>query len=127
MPATINGIGTNYIGKRHIEKHVGVCEKCGQTVTLTSYETRTWFVILFIPIIPLGRKMVLDYCPKCTAHRVVPLVEWQRIKDEAVADALRKTKEHPDDAAAAARRGRRRRGRPHPATVSPPCGSLGCA
>ena len=71
MPTTYNGIGTHYYGKKNIQKRVGACHSCGHNVELVSYDTRLWFVVFFIPVIPLGRKRILDYCPACTRHYAV--------------------------------------------------------
>ena len=88
MPTTYNGIGTHYYGKQHLETHPGVCEHCGRAANLTSYDTRLWFVVLLIPVIPLQRKRVLDYCPHCTRHRVLGLAEWEKLKATRLAEAL---------------------------------------
>jgi len=56
MPVTYNGIGTHYYGKKNLEKRPGPCPHCNRAVELTSYDTRLWFVIFFIPVFPLGRK-----------------------------------------------------------------------
>jgi hypothetical protein len=49
MPTTINSVGTKYFGKKDLEIHVGVCGHCGKEVELQAFETRLWFVILFLP------------------------------------------------------------------------------
>jgi len=103
MPTTYNGIGTHYYGKKHQETRPGVCEHCGREAILASYDTRLWFVVLLIPIIPLERKRILDYCPHCTRHRVFSLKEWEKLKAEQLAEALEKVKAAPDDAGAAIR------------------------
>ncbi len=97
MPQTLNGIGTAYYGKKNIKKDVGTCEQCGWTGQLLSYETIYWFVIVYIPIIPLGRKQLLDYCPKCTHHRSLPLKAWSELKQEAVSTSLNEIKGNPND------------------------------
>src|SRR6266478_589740 len=71
MPTTYNGIGTHYYGKKNITKRPGPCPHCNRAVELTSYDTRLWFVIFFIPVFPLGRKRLLAYCPACTRHYAV--------------------------------------------------------
>jgi len=101
MPTTLNGIGTHYYGKKDLETRVGVCEHCGKEATLRTYETRLWFVIVFVPIIPLGKKQILDECSRCTMHRALPLDEWERIKNEAVSETLGKASADPDDPEAA--------------------------
>ncbi len=68
MPYTVNGIGTHYYGKRNRQVRNGACRSCGRHAELASYDTRLWFVVFFIPVIPLGRKRVVDECPLCTRH-----------------------------------------------------------
>ena len=101
MPSTVNGIGTHYYGKANLEENAGTCEHCGKEATLMTYETRLWFVVLFIPIIPLGKKQVLDECSRCTMHRALPLAEWERLKSEAVSETVEKASQDPDDPDAA--------------------------
>jgi len=101
MPSTINGIGTHYYGQSNVQSRPGLCEFCHQPVELRSYDTRLWFVILFIPIIPLGRKRILDYCPKCTRHRMLALREWDQLKAERLREATELMKNQPDNAEAA--------------------------
>ena len=97
MPSSINGIGTTYYGKKDRHAHFGVCEACNANTELSSYETRLWFIVLFIPIIPLGKRQILDYCPSCTRHRAVPLGEWQRLSNDAIRDVMEKAKQSPDN------------------------------
>lgn len=87
MPSTVNGIGTHYYGKKNVQKRLAACHSCGQTVELVSYDTRLWFVIVFIPIIPLGRKRILDQCPACTRHYVVEAVQWETMRQLEVSGA----------------------------------------
>lgn len=101
MPSTINGIGTTYYGKGNVNTRSGVCEHCKAQAAISSYETRLWFVVLFIPIIPLGKKQILDQCSACTRHRVVPLGEWERVRDEATGEATAKAGRDPNDPEAA--------------------------
>jgi len=97
MPATINGVGTEYYFKSNEESYEGVCEKCGRNVMLQSYETGYWFVILFIPVIPLGKKMIFDYCPSCTNHRMMSLKKWNQVKDDSISKQKKEFDQNPDD------------------------------
>ncbi len=97
MPHTINGIGTHYWGKRNRLERPGVCPHCGKSVQLTSYDTRLWFVVLFLPLVPLGRKRVVDYCPRCTLHGVVKLGDWEQRKGEAVERGMAAMRERPGE------------------------------
>ena len=56
MPSTVNGIGTWYYGKDNLVTRNDRCEFCGNYGELKSYDTTLYFVVVFIPLIPLGRK-----------------------------------------------------------------------
>ncbi len=101
MPYLHNGIGTWYYGKRNVDVHVGPCESCKRTVKLSTYETRLWFVVFLLPVIPLGRKQVFNHCPACTRHRVMPLVKWKQIEAESLRNAMAQAEQNPNDPAAA--------------------------
>jgi zinc-ribbon family len=101
MPTRVNGIGTGYYGKSNLQAFDGVCEHCHRTTKLQNYETRLWFSVFFIPVIPLARKQILNQCPICTWHRAVPFAEWQRVRDSAVGDSAAKWDENRDDPDAA--------------------------
>ena len=64
MPMTINHIGTSYYGKSRIHRRKGTCAFCQRVGELQSYDTTLFFVVLFIPLIPLTRKHVLEECPR---------------------------------------------------------------
>ncbi len=77
MPTTINGCGTTYYGKRDLETIVDTCSSCGKTSALETYETRLYFVLFLIPVVPLGRKKIIDHCHMCSKHIAMPLKDWQ--------------------------------------------------
>jgi len=97
MPTTINGIGTHYYGKNDIEHFQGVCDQCNDATTLCNYETKLWFVVIYIPIIPLGRKMILSDCSSCGQHYVMPLHEWENIKKSEIEGSANEFSENQDD------------------------------
>ena len=101
MTATINGIGTHYYGRKNSRFDIGVCDSCKRTVQLESYETGLYFVILFIPVIPLGRKQILDYCPNCSRHRIMPAHQWKEIKQKAIDSSTEQLAQKMGDPAAA--------------------------
>src|SRR5438128_214219 len=100
MPTTYNGVGTHYYGKKNLQTHPGVCRQCGGSVTLSSYDTRLWFVVVFIPVIPLGRKRILEQCPACTRHFVLDLEKWEAAKQLEISGALDKFRSNPTPEAA---------------------------
>lgn len=95
MPSTYNGIGTSYHGKKNIEKRPGPCPHCNRATELTSYDTRLWFVIFFIPIFPLGRKRIIDYCPACTRHYAVDAQKWETAKQLEISGAQDEYRANP--------------------------------
>jgi tetratricopeptide (TPR) repeat protein len=100
MPTTVNGIGTRYGGKSNVETFFGVCESCHREVQLSNYETKLWFTVFFIPLIPLGKKQIFNYCPSCTRHGAMPLDQWQGIKQNAVEEQRAAWNQSNDPAAA---------------------------
>jgi tetratricopeptide (TPR) repeat protein len=96
MPTRINGIGSAYIGQRNLQVQHGVCESCHNAGQMSSYETRLWFTVFFIPVIPLMRQQILNYCPYCTRHRAMPLHAWRETQTEAIGKAIAAVDANPE-------------------------------
>jgi tetratricopeptide (TPR) repeat protein len=88
MPTTINGIGTSYYGRKNESVRGAHCKSCNRYGNLVSYDTGLYFVVVFIPILPLGRKRILDQCPSCQRHFVLKLHEYESAKQLQVSGAL---------------------------------------
>ncbi len=101
MPYTVNGIGTCYGRKHNVQKILGRCEFCGRTAELLNYETSLCVCVLFIPLIPIAHKQVLNYCPTCRRHRVASAKQWRQITDKSIDAAAGELAQRPDDAQAA--------------------------
>ena len=86
MPTVYNGIGTWYYGKRRIHRVKSSCASCDQLVELESYDTTLFFVVFFIPVIPLGSKRILDSCPSCRQHRYMKLADWEKARSNVLSD-----------------------------------------
>ncbi|OGV66954.1 MAG: hypothetical protein A3K19_03540 [Lentisphaerae bacterium RIFOXYB12_FULL_65_16] len=86
MPAVYNGIGTWYYGKHNRFEHPGQCENCKRGGMLASYDTTEYFVVLFIPLFPIRKRRVIDECPACHKHRVIPLKEWLELRTKTFAE-----------------------------------------
>lgn len=95
MPVTYNGIGTRYVGEKNVQTRPGTCQQCHREVQLRSYDTRLFFVVLFIPIIPLKRMRILDYCPSCTRHYAMEASKWETAKQLEVSGALDRFRSDP--------------------------------
>jgi len=78
MPATVNGIGTHYYGRKNASARRGNCEFCKRLTNLTSYDTREFFCVVYIPLIPMTKYRILDQCSSCRKHRRVTLADFQR-------------------------------------------------
>ncbi|SIO67937.1 Flp pilus assembly protein TadD, contains TPR repeats [Singulisphaera sp. GP187] len=95
MPGTINGIGTHYYGKKNLHVRTAICGACQRQGNLSSYDTRLWFVVVFIPIIPLGRKRIIDQCPSCTRHRVADADAFEQAKQLQISAGLDQYRRQP--------------------------------
>src|SRR2546421_7216499 len=97
MPQVVNGCGTWYYGKKNVERHQGVCRACHRMATLESYDTRLYVVIVFIPIIPLAKKRIIEQCSVCRRHLAMPYSQWQSVQQRSDA-ALVAYRNSPRDA-----------------------------
>jgi len=88
MPSTVNGIGTSYWGKAERVFRRGECEHCVELGDLASYDTTKYFVVVFVPLIPLGKLRIFDECPSCHRHGVMKLREWENLKKSEVEEAV---------------------------------------
>ena len=101
MPTIFHGIGTWYYGKRNLHKREAICPNCGIPSTLSTYDTRLWFMFYFIPLIPLGRKHIIDQCSRCEAHFAPSMKNWIDQKNRLIETALVKMENAPNDPNAA--------------------------
>src|SRR5687768_9999755 len=105
MPMTVNGIGTHYYGKRNVTVRTAACAACHHVGQLESYDTRLWFVIFFIPILPLGRKRIIDDCPSCRRHFVASADTYEQARQLQTSGALERYQREPSPDAALAAHG----------------------
>ena len=98
MTFTLNGIGTQTYGKLNRLERADHCDHCQTLGTLQSYDTTKYFVILFVPLIPLGKLRILDHCQRCNRWRQVNLKKWQHDKEAALRSALDGLKRNHQDA-----------------------------
>ena len=100
MPKSYNGVGTHYYVRKNKKSRTAVCQHCGHKAELTSYETRLWFVFVFIPLLPLGRKRVSDQCAVCNRHFAIDLKQWQTGRQSETASAIQRYREDRSEEAA---------------------------
>ena len=97
MPATINGIGTHYYGAKNRSARVGTCKACGRSATLSSYDTREWFCVIFIPLIPIKKYRILNDCSRCRKHYRIAADEFAQKLAEATAPLRAAIRNSPRD------------------------------
>lgn len=95
MPHLVNGTGTRYYGKDNRHRHDAYCEDCGRHRMLDSYDARCYVALFFLPLIPLGKRRIVDECPDCHRHRVVKLKEWNRIREVDLHSAVEELRADP--------------------------------
>ncbi|MGC8642876.1 MAG: tetratricopeptide repeat protein [Isosphaeraceae bacterium] len=95
MPTTYNGIGTHYYGKKNLSVRTAACHSCRRVANLESYDTRLWFVVVFIPLIPLGRKRILDKCPLCTRHFAVDADSFEQSRQLEISGSMEQYRRAP--------------------------------
>lgn len=78
MPSTVFGIGTRCYGKSNAQRRVGLCIGCRRESWLETHDARMWWVLVWLPIIPLRRKHVLDECIYCRRATVVDPESWDQ-------------------------------------------------
>jgi len=92
-------------GKRDLVEGGGYCEICGEHTENTSYNTRNWEYVWFIPVIPKGpRVRVVNECRQCSYATYIPekdvlvmLADLRRGLDNALVAILAGQKEFDDD------------------------------
>lgn len=97
MPTVYNGIGTWYYGRRNERALMSRCSFCSRTGTLASFDTTLYFVVVFIPLVPLKKVRVLDQCPACHKHRVISAKDWNRLRSTDLVDAVLACEKTPGD------------------------------
>lgn len=95
MPTVVNGIGTWYSGKSNFHTRMGTCEFCKSYGELKSYDTTVYFVVFFIPLVPLRRKRVLDECPACHKHMALDLKKWKAQREKELTEQIQALRQDP--------------------------------
>ena len=85
---------------RTTPRRTAACKSCQRVGNLESYDTRLWFVVVFIPIIPLGRKRIIDKCPSCTRHYVMKADVYEQSKQLQISAGLERFRREPSAGAA---------------------------
>lgn len=84
-----------YYGRRDAASRPGLCPHCKAHANLDSYTTRLFFVVFFIPLIPLKRVRIIDQCSSCQKHWAANPDDYEKAKQKAVAGALEAYRDQP--------------------------------
>jgi tetratricopeptide (TPR) repeat protein len=95
MPYTHDGIGTLYYGKRNATQREAECHSCHHHTVLSSYDTRLFVVICYIPVFPLGRKRVVDECAICRRHYEFGAGEYEKLSTDSIDKGMEDFKNDP--------------------------------
>src|SRR6058998_1502794 len=97
VPYTLNGIGTHYYGAGNRSARLDVCRSCGRSATLSSYDTREWICVVFIPLIPLRKYRILNDCSSCRRHHRIAANEFAQKLAEVTAPLRGQMRHSPQD------------------------------
>lgn len=89
--------GISHYGKANCVDRYDNCEHCGVFGKLSSYDAGAFFTIYWIPLIPLGKKHIMDSCPSCKRHRELGLGKYSKIKKQELGEAIANMRDNPDD------------------------------
>ncbi|MEM6884874.1 MAG: hypothetical protein AAF571_07555, partial [Verrucomicrobiota bacterium] len=88
--------GHRLYGKKNVTTRKAFCPHCGAYTKLTSYDAVRYFHFFLIPLIPLGKKRVIDFCPKCKQSRIMSLKQYEALKETQMQDCMAEFKENPN-------------------------------
>ena len=80
--------------KTNSQKLIDVCQLCHNTAELESYEATEFFHIYFLPIIPLGKKKIINKCSHCGNYREMSYRRWQEHRLKKMTNAKDMFEQH---------------------------------
>jgi Tfp pilus assembly protein PilF len=98
MPFTFNGVGTRYAGRGNLSVVEGNCLSCGRFTRLSSFDTREFFCVLYIPLIPLRKFRIQQHCSVCRRHRRIPFEQFQQDLSQQIEPLREEARRSPTDA-----------------------------
>lgn len=89
--------GTAYYGKDNLHSQEGECRQCGKQGDLQYYDSIKYFTLFWIPIIPLGKKRILEACPHCKRHFESGMGKYKENKKSSLEEIYGQMRQHPND------------------------------
>ena len=84
-------------GTKEINAYKDTCEFCGQNTTLRSYNSKKFFSLFGIPIIPLKEYRIIDECTNCKNRKIINIEKWEELKNESINQKCDMWIQQPDD------------------------------
>ena len=98
MPTTFKGTGTTYSGQENVQVRIGKCERCKKVGELASFDTKLYFCLFGISLIPLGEKHVVDFCVNCQHDKSYDAKVWSEMASGAIGGVMHTYKAAPTEA-----------------------------
>lgn len=87
--------GYLHLQRRNVRAYAGTCGLCRFAGDLHCYDTRFWFSVNRIPLIPLRRWHVWNKCPSCGHGQEMPLNKWDEMIGRVLNETLYVVKQDP--------------------------------
>lgn len=79
--------GTTFYKRNNLKEHTGLCPWCKTARTISSFDGIKFFHVYGIPVIPLGRKKVLNMCSGCKQYLQFSMGKWNELRTTEIAAA----------------------------------------
>lgn len=79
--------GTMFLTEKRLRQRTDKCQFCGQVRTISSFEGFKVFHIYGVPLIPLGKKKVLNKCKGCKRYLQLSISKWNELRTKELARA----------------------------------------
>lgn len=87
--------GAGNYNKRDSVYRFDICESCGALHQMHSYTSTRAGHLYWIPVIPFGKKRIIDQCPSCNAGREMSYSQWKNIRNEEVIPLISELEANP--------------------------------
>ena len=99
MSMTVHGFGVATYGRAGMRVTEGVCPRCRTRQRLLSYRGNQYIVFVYVPVLSLGRRYIIDECSRCgTPARVLRSAEYDARRTGVLSEAIAAVREDPEDA-----------------------------
>ncbi len=79
--------GSRFTSREDLRRKTDTCPSCGQRQLMESFSGLKWLHLYFIPLIPLGRRRVIQQCRGCKKGYEMSVSKWEDLRDRSIAEA----------------------------------------